>query len=127
MGNAASAIIIRDRKILLIRRGRDAPEFPGFWTCPGGVMEKGESPEECAAREVKEEVGLDFVPTELFFDRTANDGKKYRFLGRWKGSIRLQKEETEEYGWFSFEEAIKLPLAFDYRKIIKKLHSDSLL
>ena len=50
------AIVIRDRKILMERVfyfGRE------FFTVPGGGIEKGETPEEAAIRELKEECGLD--------------------------------------------------------------------
>ncbi len=44
-------------QILLIKRKYD-PEA-GKWSIPGGHLELGESPEEGAAREAKEEVGID--------------------------------------------------------------------
>ena len=50
------AIVIRDGKILMERVfyfGRE------FFTVPGGGIEKGETPEAAALRELKEECGLD--------------------------------------------------------------------
>ena len=32
--------------------------FPGAWVLPGGHIEVGESLEECAVREIKEETGI---------------------------------------------------------------------
>ena len=54
--NAASVALVRDGKVLLIKRAY-AP-YQHLWTLPGGRIEPGESIEQCAIREVAEEVGL---------------------------------------------------------------------
>lgn len=54
--NAASVAIVRDGKVLLIKRAF-AP-YQHLWTLPGGRMEPGESIEQCAIREVQEELAL---------------------------------------------------------------------
>lgn len=54
--NAASVGIVRDGKILLIKRAL-AP-YQHLWTYPGGRIEDGETIEQCAIREVAEEIGL---------------------------------------------------------------------
>jgi 8-oxo-dGTP diphosphatase len=48
--------IIRHGRVLLLKRRR--PPHIGLWTPPGGKMTMGESPQECAIREVLEETGL---------------------------------------------------------------------
>ncbi|MDD5749795.1 MAG: NUDIX domain-containing protein [Patescibacteria group bacterium] len=58
------AIIIQGQKILLVKRTK--PEEV-YWACPGGIVEKGESLEQCLIREVKEETGLDVLAGDLFF------------------------------------------------------------
>lgn len=55
--NAASVALIDKHKVLLVQRAR-APYF-GMWTLPGGRLEPDETPEQCAIREIKEELGLD--------------------------------------------------------------------
>lgn len=56
--NAASAVVLRrDGRVLLVQRDR-AP-LEGVWTLPGGRLEPGEDAPRCAAREVREETGLD--------------------------------------------------------------------
>lgn len=66
---AVSAAIIRDGRILIVRRGR-APSR-GVHTLPGGVVEAGERLVEAAAREVREETGLVVVPHTLLGHREA--------------------------------------------------------
>ncbi len=57
---SAGGVLFRDDKVLLIQNPS------GVWTFPKGLIEKGETPEEAAVREVYEETGirgriLDFV------------------------------------------------------------------
>ena len=54
---AASVAIVRRDDVLLIQRNRAPSE--GLWTLPGGRLEPGETAEQCAIRELKEEMGLD--------------------------------------------------------------------
>jgi len=51
------ALVWRDGNILLIKRGK-APA-KGEWSLPGGAQELGESVEETARREVREETGCE--------------------------------------------------------------------
>lgn len=50
-------------KVLITRRSEDTV-YAGYWEFPGGKVEPGESPEDCAAREVREEVGLAVKPVQ---------------------------------------------------------------
>lgn len=53
---AVSAAIFRDGRLLLVRRGR-APAS-GLWSLPGGHIEPGEAALDAAARELREETGI---------------------------------------------------------------------
>lgn len=53
-------------QMLCLRRGKTAPWKPGFWSLPGGVIEKGESPLLAGIRELKEETDLDPASATLF-------------------------------------------------------------
>jgi 8-oxo-dGTP pyrophosphatase MutT (NUDIX family) len=55
--NAASVALFSRGRVLLIQRAR--PPYQGLWTLPGGRMEPGETAEAAAAREIREELGLD--------------------------------------------------------------------
>ena len=61
---AAGAIIVRDSKLLLVKRAADP--YKDCWCIPAGFMEWDESPEACTCREIKEETGLEIVTTKLF-------------------------------------------------------------
>lgn len=57
------AAIIKDGKILLVRRKR--PPEAGYWGLPGGKVEPFESVADATAREIREELGITINPTEL--------------------------------------------------------------
>lgn len=124
---ASSATIIKDKKILLIKRSNYTKEFPNHWACPGGRADKRETPEQNVIREVKEETNLEFKPKELIKTGQYKDRELYRFYGTWSGNIKIQEEEITEYEWFSYDEAIKLKLAFDYKEVIETLREKNLL
>ncbi|MBT3727206.1 NUDIX hydrolase [bacterium] len=54
--------------------------YPNYWTFPAGTLEESDSSlESAAAREVKEEVNLNFTPTKkLNFYETITE--KYRII-----------------------------------------------
>lgn len=124
---AVSGIILKDKKILLLQRSNYTKNYPGYWGCPGGRAEKNETAKQNVIREVKEECGLSFFPTKIIKTGTWENREYYRFLGNWKGTVSIQEEEVSNYGWFTYKEALKLPLSFDYKDVIELLHQQKLL
>src|SRR6202040_925427 len=57
---AVSAAIIRDGKVLIVRRAR--PPARGLFTLPGGGVEPGETLFEAVMREAREETPLEVEP-----------------------------------------------------------------
>jgi 8-oxo-dGTP diphosphatase len=55
-GLGTSVYAERDGRILVLKRSGGAA--PGAWYTPGGVLDPGETPEQCARRELLEETGL---------------------------------------------------------------------
>ena len=51
-----ACLVVHDDQVLLIRRQRS--HGAGTWSTPGGHLDFGESPIECAARETLEETGV---------------------------------------------------------------------
>lgn len=54
----ALAVVRHEGRLLMIRRADSVKRAAGFWGLPGGVVEAGETPEQCAVRELGEEVNL---------------------------------------------------------------------
>lgn len=55
-------ILIKNSKVLLLRRADWAPLWPGHWHCVTGKIETGETPKQAIVREAFEEVGLNIDP-----------------------------------------------------------------
>lgn len=101
---AVSAAIVRDDRVLLVRRAR----FPaqGLFTLPGGVVEVGETLAEAVTREVREETALVVEPIGLagLREHIQRDGENrverhfviLAFAARWiAGEPRLNAELAE--------------------------------
>ena len=58
---SADAVAVRDDGALSMIYNRDAND----WRFPGGYVEEGQTSDECAARELLEEGGLDAKPADL--------------------------------------------------------------
>jgi mutator protein MutT len=56
--DVAIAIVSCEDRILICRRRQDG-HLGGFWEFPGGKVEPGETPQQCAQREIREEVDLE--------------------------------------------------------------------
>lgn len=76
------AIIIRKNHIALIKRQRDGQEY---FVIPGGGMEPGETPEQTAIRESREELGLAIAIERLLVKIIFHGREQYYFLARATG------------------------------------------
>ncbi len=52
----------RGVEVLMVERSEAARFMPGVWVFPGGAIEPGETPAQCAARELEEETGVELGP-----------------------------------------------------------------
>ena len=59
MANAVKAFIVKDGKLLIVKRSANDEQSPGGWEFPGGRLKKDEDPYIGLKREVKEETDLD--------------------------------------------------------------------
>lgn len=124
--NAAAVVFRQDKKVLMCQR--IFPKTDG-WQFPQGGIEAGETAQEAALRELKEETSVHSVTAVKTLDyplryefpeevkakfRTRgifNDGQEqywslFYFTGQ-EDEINLKTEEPEfdEFGWFDLEEA----------------------
>lgn len=116
-------IITKDQQVLLLRRKH--VHGAGTWSTPGGHLDFGESLEECAIREVREETGLDIGAVR--FRAITNDvfvaeGRHYITIwmeGRWSAGdpIVAAPYESSEIGWFAWD-ALPQPLFLPFQHLL---------
>jgi NAD+ diphosphatase len=106
---AVMALIRREKQILLAR----SPHFPpGMYSALAGFVEPGESLEQCLAREVEEEVGVQICNTRYFASQSwpFPHSLMVAFVCDWvSGEIRPQAGEIEAANWFEVLQLPKLP------------------
>jgi len=104
--------------IILIQRKNP----PHGWALPGGFVDYGESLEEAAVREAKEETSLDIRLKSQFhtYSDPKRDPRKHTistvYVATAQGKPKA-KDDAQDIGIFTKEE-IDFPLAFDHRKIL---------
>ena len=59
-----AGVIIDGHKVLIARRS-STENFAGGWEFPGGKLEQGKTEQECLARELREELGIDVEVGDL--------------------------------------------------------------
>jgi len=100
-GIRASAIIIKNNKILLIHRKKEGREY---WVFPGGGIEEGETGEETVLREVEEETGLKGENAKrAFMDFNISAEHPFYFVEVEDGKIKLggpEAERNSEDNWY---------------------------
>lgn len=111
-------ILIRDGKVLLVRQNNRP-----FWVFPGGTLELGEGLEECAIREIREEVCLDIAIEKVLyladFMREENGILRqtidiFMLAKNVTGTpIMTTDENLDEIGFFNLDELKKLPVQPD--------------
>jgi 8-oxo-dGTP diphosphatase len=123
---AVSAAIIRDGKVLIVRRAR--PPARGLYTLPGGGVEAGETLVEAVVREVREETALAIEPVALAGYREAiardGDGRVERhfvilpFAARWIAGEPMLNDELSKAMWLDSQEIAGLDTTAGLGEII---------
>lgn len=109
--NITTSVITLDGKILILKRSDNVGTYKGRWACVSGYVEKGETPDETAIREISEELSLErqdyeFVrKAEVLYARDKETmWAIHPFLFEVKsGSIKLDWEHIQ-FKWISLED-----------------------
>src|SRR5262245_54174222 len=95
--------------VFLQKRSMAKDCFPGAWdSSASGHLDRGESYDACAVRELREELGVQFslAPQRLFkIDACAQTGWEFVWVYRCEheGPFALNLQEIERGGWFAPE------------------------
>jgi len=114
-----AAIFDENGRLFITQRGKAARNERGQWEIPGGGVELGETFEQSIVREMKEEHGIEIEVLELLgvCDHIIPDEGQHWVSPTYicrivRGEPRLvEPEKCEQFGWFTIEEAEKLPLS----------------
>lgn len=128
IGVAVGLFIINDEgKVFLTKRSKNATNERGTWEIPGGKVHFGETLQDAAKREAKEEYGIDIGLIEQFPAQNHLIGEEkqhwvptcflVKIVGTKKPKI-MELNKCDEIGWFSFSSLPK-PLS-----IITKIDID---
>lgn len=108
--------------LLLLRDDNSQIPYPNCWDILGGHVETGETPADCIAREMQEEIGIDIGAPELF--------RKYYFDDRIEHTYYLVSNlniqdihltEGQALRWFSEQEIRNMrpeKFAFGFRAVL---------
>jgi len=104
---AVGTIVVRDGCVLLARRGKE-PSY-GLWSLPGGAVDLGEGLKNAAARETREECGIEIEITDVLevVERMVRDpdGRVQfhyvivDYLARWTSGELVSSPEVLEARW----------------------------
>lgn len=123
-----TAVTIRNREVLLVKRSDN-----GAWTAVTGIVEPGENPADCAAREVSEETGVSARAARLAWVHVTRptvhaNGDQAQYLDhvfrmRWlSGEPFAADDESTAAAWFDLD-ALP-PMSADMRRRIALSASD---
>jgi 8-oxo-dGTP diphosphatase len=132
MSYRAAIILLQDDKIALIERQRAGLHY---FTFPGGHVEPGETPEQAAVREAREELGLDVSIQRLLAEIWWHDKPQFYYLveaiggkfGTGTGDeIQHSQHKKGSYKpvWVLVQELLDLPvLPRSFAKMVLKAQS----
>jgi 8-oxo-dGTP diphosphatase len=118
-----AAILVKDDKMLIARRGPDA-QPADKWEFPGGKIEIHETPEQCLKREMKEEFDIDvsvgeYLGSSIYhYDHISVELLAYRAY--WRGG-KIDLKAHDDFKWISLEQLEEFDFAPADRVFIEKL------
>ena len=122
MSKGVNVIINNQGRILILKRS-PAEYYAGLWDFPGGTVEKGETLQQAAIREVKEESGLEIKLDKNYFYTYHYQDKEldvYGFKADFASGKVVLSEEHVEFKWISKDEYKTLEYTPSVGAIIKE-------
>ncbi len=117
------AIISHNGMILLVHDVED-----DLWELPGGRLNEGESLHDGLNREIKEEIGVNVEPTDVF-DLFIFTGKRHHFAVVYQCTLLSSpddikmNEEISHVRWIKAEDVASIPMRPEYTTLLKKYFS----
>ncbi|MBI4729102.1 MAG: NUDIX hydrolase [Acidobacteria bacterium] len=112
------AIVLEKGELLLVKRNREPAR--GLWSLPGGRVEWGESLTEAAAREVREETGIEVdveglagIAERILPDDEGETRHHFVILDFWarpRGKAATPGDDASEARWARVEELAEMAL-----------------
>ncbi len=115
IGVVAGCVVKQEGKYLLVQEKQQ--KVYGLWNLPAGYVDKGETVEQAAVREVKEESGYDVELDGLIglYHEETTRPLKYAYHARITGGkLKAQESEILDVKWLSYEEITAL---FEAKKL----------
>lgn len=112
-----------DFNFILIKRKNNP--YKDYWALPGGFVEYGESVENAAVREAKEETSIDVELKDLVnvYSNPDRDPRGHTisiaFTAKGDFASRRADDDASDIDIFSPEQLGEIDLAFDHDKIVK--------
>ena len=101
----AGVVIKKSNKYLLVQEKQE--RVYGLWNLPAGRVDVGDTTEETAVKEAKEEAGYDveLVRKLDIWQKTATEPPKHAFEAKIiGGELKYPEDEILDARWFTFEE-----------------------
>lgn len=121
-------VAFREGRVLLVRRGK--PPRLGAWSLPGGAQHLGETAQEAARRELREETGIEVGPLHLadVIDAvTRDESGRVRFhytivdfCGEWVGGEAHPADDVLEVAWAAPDALDPFALTPEARAVIAR-------
>jgi 8-oxo-dGTP pyrophosphatase MutT (NUDIX family) len=120
MRHTSRAIIIRDKKILLLT-GHNA----GYYWTPGGGIDEGETAVEALHREIKEELGAEITSFSYYLSSKLNNQHVTAYLVEIEDNFSPDNEITD-FIWYAKNDKVQVSTRLRYL-LLPQLVKDGLL